>query len=56
MAIVEVLPASAVIVLPFIVHYGGPSLVAFSEGADAFRGSLGWERHENTVEPDSRAR
>jgi ribosomal protein S18 acetylase RimI-like enzyme len=37
-------------------HYGGLSLVAFSEGADEFWDSVGWERHENSVEPGSRTR
>jgi GNAT superfamily N-acetyltransferase len=37
-------------------HYGGLSLVADSEDADAFWGSLGWERLEHTDEPGSRTR
>lgn len=37
-------------------HYEGMPLVAFSEDADDFWGSLGWERHEHKTDPASRAR
>lgn len=33
-------------------RYGDLPLVAFSEGADEFWGSLGWQRYEHRTEPE----